>query len=63
MEYEIGHKQTYLQNRNRLKHREQTCGCQGRGIGVLEEDGVGVWGWQMQTITSRMDKQQGPNVY
>lgn len=31
-------------------------------MGVLEEDGVGVWGWQMQTITFRMDKQQGPNV-
>ena len=29
---------------------------------MLEEDGVGVWGWQMQTITFRMDKQQGPNV-
>ena len=27
-----------------------------------ERDGLGIWGWQMQTITSRMDKQQGPNV-
>ena len=25
-------------------------------------DGLGVWGWLMQTITFRMDKQQGPNV-
>ena len=29
---------------------------------MLEEDGVGVWGWQMQTITFRMDKQEDPNV-
>ena len=29
---------------------------------MLEEDGAGVWGWQMQTATFRMDKQQGPNV-
>ena len=27
-----------------------------------ERDGLGVWGWPMQTITFRMDK-QGPNVY
>ena len=26
-----------------------------------ERDGLGVWGWQMQTITFRMEKQQGPN--
>ena len=41
------------------RHREQTCGCQGVWGGG--KDGVGVWGWQMQTITFiRMDKQQGP---
>ena len=40
-------------------HREQTCGCQGgRGEG---EEQLGVWGWQMQTITFRMDK-QGPTA-
>ena len=27
-----------------------------------EKDVLGVWGWQMQTITLRMDKQQGLTV-
>jgi len=27
-----------------------------------ERDGLGVWGWLMQTITLRMEKQQGPTV-
>ena len=36
------------------RYREQTCGCQ-RG-GALQE------GWSIQTITFRMDKQQGPTV-
>ena len=26
-------------------------------------DGLGVWGWKMQTITFRMDRQQGPTIY
>ena len=30
------------------------------GVG-RERDGLGVWGWQMQTITFRIDK-QGPTV-
>ena len=42
------------------KYREQICGCQGGG--GREWDGQGVWGWQMQTITFRMDRQQGPTV-
>ena len=33
--------------------------AKGRGC---ERDGVGVWGEQMQTITQRMAKQQGPTV-
>ena len=33
-----------------------------RGRGGRDRDGLGVWGWQMQNITFRMDKQQGPNV-
>ena len=41
------------------RHREQTYGCQG-GAG-RERDGLGVWGWQIQTVTFRMDK-QGLNV-
>ena len=40
------------------RYREQACGHQGGG----ERDGVGVWGQQTQTITFRMDKQQGPTV-
>ena len=37
----------------RLRHREQTWGCQaGR-----EREGLGVWGWKMRTITFRMDTQ------
>ena len=39
-------------------HREPPCGCQGVG-----REQLGVWGWQMQTIIYRMDKQQGPTVY
>ena len=31
-----------------------------KGKAGLGRDGLGVWGWQMQTITQRMDKQQGP---
>ena len=42
------------------KYREQTCGCQGGG--EWGEEGLGVWGQQMQTIIYRMDKQQGPTV-
>ena len=42
------------------RHREQTCGCQGGG--GWGRDALGVWGWQMQTITNRMNKQQGPTV-
>ena len=41
------------------QHREQTGACQEGGFG--RRNGVGDWGQQMQTITYRMDKQQGPN--
>ena len=33
----------------RETHREQTCSCQG--------DELGGWGWLMQTIIYRVDKQ------
>ena len=36
------------------RYREQTCGCQGKG--VRKWDGWGVRGWQVKTITFRMDK-------
>ena len=37
------------------RHKEETCECQwGKG---WKREGLGVWGYQMQTNTSRMDKQ------
>ena len=39
---------------------EQSWGCQGEG--EEGEGGLGVWGLQMQTVTFRIDKQQGPTV-
>ena len=42
------------------RHRDQICGCQD-GMG-RKRDALGIWSWQMQTITFRMDKQQGPTV-
>ena len=59
MESKIGHKRTYLQNRNRLTDTETDYGCQG---GSGERDRLGVWGQQIQTITYKADKQQGPTV-
>ena len=48
-------KQTHSHREQTHKHKEQTCGSLG-GKG-REWDGWGVWGWQMQTITFRIDKQ------
>ena len=42
------------------RHREQIYGHQRGKEG--ERDKLGVWGQQMQTITFRMDTQQGPTV-
>ena len=42
------------------RQEEQNCGC--RREGGRKWDGQGVWGWQMQTITFRMEKQQGPTA-
>ena len=36
-------------------HGKETCGCQGGG--EKGQDGWGVWGWWMQTVTFRMDGQ------
>ena len=36
-------------------HIEQTRACLGGGR--KDRDGAGVWGWQVQTIIQRMDKQ------
>ena len=38
-------------------YKEQTGGCQGQG--EWRRDRWGVWGQQIQTVTYRMDKQQG----
>ena len=40
------------------RHGEQTWGCQRER--VWGKDGLGVWDQQMQTITYKLDKQQGP---
>ena len=45
---ELGKKQTH-------GPREQTCGYEEGG--GRKWDGLGVWDWQIQTITFRMDKQ------
>ena len=55
MESKIRHKRTYLQNRNRFKKREDRL-VVAKGEGK-EGDGLRVWGWQMQTIIFRTDKQ------
>ena len=35
--------------------------ARGSGGGGVRKDGLGVWGWQMQTVSYRMDK-RGPPV-
>ena len=41
-------------------HGEQSCGCQqGTDCG---RKGLGGWGQQMQTVTYRMNKKQGPTI-
>ena len=49
--------QLNLSTRQKQTHRprEQTCGCQGGGR--KEGDGLGFGGWQIQTITFRIDGQ------
>ena len=42
------------------RHRDQICGYQ-EGMG-RERDALGIWSWQTQIITFRMDKQQDPTV-
>ena len=61
MESKIWHKRTYMQNRNRLSDTENRL-VVARGVAGRERAGLRVWGWQMQTIIFRMDKQQGPNI-
>ena len=50
--------QMNLPTKQKQIHRHR--GCQGRG--GVGEGWTGVWTQQMQTITYRMDKQQGPTV-
>ena len=42
------------------RHTQQTCGC--HGAVRKERDETRVWGWQVQTVTVSMDKQQGPDA-
>jgi len=44
VESKIWRNWAHLQNRSRLRHREQSCRCQGRGH--WGKDGVGVWDWR-----------------
>ena len=56
---EIWHKGTYLWNRSRFTVIEnRLVAAKGRRKG---RDGAGVRGWQMQTLTHRMDR-QGPTA-
>ena len=38
------------------RYREQTCGC----LGEIDRgwEGLGVWGWQMQTFTCKTGEQK-----
>ena len=44
-----------ISTKQKQTHREQTHACLGGGR--KKQDGAGVWGWQVQTIILRMDKQ------
>ena len=60
MESRMWHKWTYLQNRNRLRDMETDLWLpRGR---QREQDGLGICGRYMQTITFSLDKQWGPIV-
>ena len=60
MEYKIGHKRSYLQNRNISQTGRADLGLPG---GRWEEVGwMGVWGWEIQTTTFGMAKGWGPAV-
>ena len=48
-------------NKNRLTDTEIGL-VVAKGKRGKERDGLGVWGWYMQTIVYRMDTQQVPTV-
>lgn len=52
--------QIKLFTKQKQTHREQTFGCQ-EWEEMREIDGLGIWGWQKQTMTFRTDT-QGPAV-
>ena len=52
--------QIKLFTKQKQTHREQTFSCQ-EWEEMRENDGLGIQGWQMQTITFRTDT-QGPAV-
>lgn len=51
-ESKIRHKWTYLQSRDRLRHRAWTRGCRG------EKGGLGLQSQKMQAITHRMNNNE-----
>ena len=55
VEFKYGTNDPIYKRETDYRHGEQTCGSQGGGR--RKWDGWGVWGWQMQTITFRLDKQ------
>ena len=50
----------FMKQKLTKRYREQICGC----LGEMERgcEALGVWGWQMQTFTYKMGKQQNPTV-
>ena len=44
MESKIWHKRTHMQNRNKLRDRENRLVI-ARGVAGRERDGLGVWSW------------------
>ena len=58
VESKTWHKWNYLWNKNRPTDIENRLTvAKGERVG---KNGLRVWGWQMQTVIYRMDKQQGP---
>ena len=49
--------------RQKQTHRQENRLVVVAGEASKKRDGMRVWGWQMQTITFRMHKQQGFGVH
>ena len=51
-----------LSTKQKQTHRRETRPVVAKGVGEVGRDGLGVWDQQMQTVTYRMDKEQGPTA-